>query len=90
LHRFYPGILEKLYQIQENASPDLFIVTAKAARFAKLLLEKQGIRLSEERIIGKECCRPKPQTLQMLIEQFDISPEQLWFVEDRLKTLQLV
>jgi len=42
-----------------------------------------------EQIIGKESKRPKHQILRELIGRTE-TPLSLWFVEDRLKTLQLV
>lgn len=106
LHRFYPGAIERLHRIASDAQTSsfenptqLFIVTTKEGRFVKQLLQQQGIQLSEERIIGKEIKRPKYQTLRQLIEaknaiaSSSTSPGNevtLWFVEDRLQTLQLV
>lgn len=88
LHQFYPGMIERLKQIlTSDKSTQLFIVTTKEGRFVKQLLQQQGIQLSEDSIIGKEIKRPKHQTLRQLLGQF---PGKLWFVEDRLKTLQSV
>lgn len=97
LHRFYPGVIERLYDILSAAqtspletSTQVFIVTTKEGRFVKQLLQERGIELPEERIIGKESKRPKHQTLRQLIEAFPGERVKLWFVEDRLKTLQSV
>ncbi|HAA26809.1 MAG TPA: haloacid dehalogenase [Cyanobacteria bacterium UBA8553] len=97
LHRFYPGVIERMHDILSaaQASPletltQLFIVTTKEGRFVKQLMHEQGIQLPEERIIGKECKRPKHQTLRQLIDAFPGEAVTLWFVEDRLKTLQSV
>lgn len=97
LHRFYPGVIERLSKTlgaaQASSSEtltQLFIVTTKEGRFVKQLLQQQGIELPEERIIGKECKRPKHQTLRQLLEMFPGEATTLWFVEDRLKTLQSV
>ena len=97
LHRFYPGVIERLQEILSAlpTSPletptQLFIVTTKEGRFVKQLLQQQDIQLPEERIIGKETKRPKHQTLRQLIEACTGEGVTLWFVEDRLKTLQLV
>jgi phosphoglycolate phosphatase-like HAD superfamily hydrolase len=97
LHRFYPGVIERLHRMLSAAqaspleSPTvLFIVTTKEGRFVKQLLQQQGIQLPEERIIGKEIKRPKYQTLRQLIDACTGEGVTLWFVEDRLKTLQLV
>jgi phosphoglycolate phosphatase-like HAD superfamily hydrolase len=90
LHQFYPGILSILKHIN-NLSIELYIITTKEGRFAKKLLEQQGIKLPEENIIGKEYQRPKYQTLKLLL-QASKSPKDtiIWFVEDRLKTLEVV
>jgi hypothetical protein len=106
LHRFYPGVIERLHQIISaietaplESPTQLFIVTTKEGRFVKQLLQQQGIQLSEENIIGKEIKRPKYQTLRQLIEAKNAiasgaanpgNEVTLWFVEDRLQTLQLV
>jgi phosphoglycolate phosphatase-like HAD superfamily hydrolase len=97
LHRFYPGVIERMHEIlstvttsREETPTQLFIVTTKEGRFVKQLLQQQGIQLSEEKIIGKETKRPKYQTLRQLIEACTSEGVRLWFVEDRLKTLQLV
>lgn len=96
LHRFYPGVIERISKIlspTQNQLLDtptvLYIVTTKEGRFVKQLLQQQGIQLSEAQIIGKESKLPKHQTLWQLIETTGNSAT-LWFVEDRLKTLQLV
>ncbi|HEY9636428.1 MAG TPA: HAD family hydrolase [Coleofasciculaceae cyanobacterium] len=97
LHRFYPGVIERLHEILSavptapgKTPTQVFIVTTKEGRFVKQLLQQQGIQLPEERIIGKETKRPKYQTLRQLIEACTGEGVTLWFVEDRLKTLQLV
>jgi phosphoglycolate phosphatase-like HAD superfamily hydrolase len=97
LHRFYPGVIERLYQIISDSKSStvttptqLFIVTTKEGRFVKQLLQQQAIQLPENRIIGKECKRPKHQTLRQLIAAISSENVRLWFVEDRLKTLQSV
>lgn len=97
LHRFYPGVIEQMHTIlsatQASASEvltQLFVVTTKEGRFVKQLLQQQGIQLYEDRIIGKECKRPKHETLRQLIAAFSGEAATLWFVEDRLKTLQSV
>ncbi|MBR8840610.1 MAG: HAD family hydrolase [Stigonema ocellatum SAG 48.90 = DSM 106950] len=87
LHRFYPGVVEKIQATL--ASYSLYIISTKEARFVQQLLSQQGIILSSEKIFGKEVKRPKHEILRELIQAADTSPE-IWFVEDRLKTLQLV
>jgi phosphoglycolate phosphatase-like HAD superfamily hydrolase len=97
LHQFYPGVIERVRKLLSptpasvsETPAQLFIVTTKEGRFVKQLLQQQGIELPEERIIGKENKRPKHQTLRQLIEAFPDEAVTLWFVEDRLKTLQSV
>jgi len=91
-HRFYPGIRDRLQQILSQSIP-LVIITTKEGRFVRQLLQQQQIELPESQIFGKEVRQPKAQTLRDLIQQFsekaDTSVE-VWFVEDRLKTLQSI
>ena len=89
LHRFYPGILDKLQHIIDSDCY-FYIVTTKEGRFVKQLLAKQGIELPANNIIGKECKRPKYETLRLLRDEISGSDISIWFIEDRLKTLDLV
>lgn len=89
LHRFYPGVVERL-RLLVVSSVQLIIITTKEGRFVKSLLQQQNIQMPEASIIGKESRRPKYQILRELIGQSTNQPLNLWFVEDRLKTLQLV
>ncbi|MEA5577428.1 HAD family hydrolase [Anabaena sp. UHCC 0451] len=89
LHKFYPGVIEKL-KMTLDSGVQLFIVTTKEGRFVKRLLQKEGVDLPDTAIFGKEVKRPKYETLRELIEKAEHKPVKLWFVEDRLKTLQLV
>ncbi|MGB3513141.1 MAG: HAD family hydrolase [Microcoleaceae cyanobacterium] len=88
LHEFYPGVVEKVKQlIASEVKP--VIVTTKEGRFVRSLLEKQGINLSPADIIGKECKRPKYETLRILFAASGAGTI-IWLVEDRLKTLLAV
>lgn len=87
LHRFYPGVIEKLKATIANIP--IYIISTKEGRFVQQLLQQQGVALSKDKIFGKEAKRPKYEILRELIHQTNPSPE-IWFVEDRLKTLQLV
>lgn len=89
LHRFFPGVLERLNKIIDS-STQLYIVTTKEGRFASKLLYQQGIELPRASIIGKECQRPKYETLRLLRDSATQDSPAIWFVEDRLKTLNLV
>jgi phosphoglycolate phosphatase-like HAD superfamily hydrolase len=87
LHRFYPGVVKRL-QLLVNSPVQLVIITTKEGRFVSQLLQQQGIQMPHEWIIGKSI-RPKHQIIRELITETGV-PHSLWFVEDRLKTLQLV
>jgi phosphoglycolate phosphatase-like HAD superfamily hydrolase len=89
LHRFYPGVVEKL-QATLSSSVKLYIVTTKEGRFVQQLLQQAGVNLPTNAIFGKEVKRPKYEILRELIQVADTKPVKLWFMEDRLKTLQLV
>ncbi|HEY9811254.1 MAG TPA: HAD family hydrolase [Halomicronema sp.] len=87
-HRFYPGTVEKLkYLLQTTLK--IVIITTKEGRFVRQLLAQQNLNFPEELIFGKEQKRPKYTILKELL---DASPENsvIWFVEDRLNTLEKV
>lgn len=89
-HRFYPGVVERL-QWLVSSPVRLTIISTKEGRFVQQLLQQQDISLPQECIIGKESKRPKYVVLQELIKLATASSLlSLWFVEDRLKTLQSV
>jgi phosphoglycolate phosphatase-like HAD superfamily hydrolase len=91
-HRFYPGIIDRMQKIL-HSQINLFIITTKEGRFVRQLLQQQQVNLPETQIFGKEVKQPKTQTLKMLEEQFSQNTTEfprIWFIEDRLKTLQAV
>ncbi|MEA5582447.1 HAD family hydrolase [Nodularia harveyana UHCC-0300] len=89
LHRFYPGVVEKI-KLTIASETKLYIVTTKEGRFVQQLLQREGVNLPREAIFGKEVKRPKYETLRELIQKAEKTPVSMWFVEDRIKTLQLV
>ncbi|MDZ4872955.1 MAG: hypothetical protein CLLPBCKN_002351 [Chroococcidiopsis cubana SAG 39.79] len=89
LHRFYPGVLERLHSLIDSPVKPL-IITTKEGRFVEQLLQRQGIQLPSQSVLGKEIKRPKYQIIRELIAIATQTPVVFWFVEDRLKTLQLV
>lgn len=89
LHRFYPGVVEKI-KATIASKIKLYIVTTKEGRFVQQLLQQQGVTLEKEAIFGKEVKRPKYEILRELIHVAQEKAVSLWFVEDRIKTLQLV
>ncbi|MCC5654466.1 HAD family hydrolase [Nostoc sp. XA013] len=89
LHRFYPGVVEKI-KLTLDGGVKLYIVTTKEGRFVQQLLQQEGVNLPAASIFGKEVKRPKYEILRELKQEAENKPVTLWFVEDRLKTLQLV
>ncbi len=90
LHEFYPGVVERIQSILTEGKTQLVIITTKEGRFVKQLLQQQGINLPDDSIIGKESQRPKYETLRILMQIHSSKKPRVWFVEDRLKTLQSV
>jgi phosphoglycolate phosphatase-like HAD superfamily hydrolase len=89
LHRFYPGVIEKI-KLTVADGIQLYIVTTKEGRFVQQLLQKEGVNLPAAVIFGKEVKRPKYEILRELKQAAVDKLVSIWFVEDRLKTLQLV
>ncbi len=89
LHRFYPGVCDQLQAWLRAGSPQLFIITTKEGRFVQRLLQDQGLPLPAPQIFGKEVQQPKAATLRQLRAATQPTPD-LWFVEDRLQTLQTI
>ncbi|MEM9925152.1 MAG: HAD hydrolase-like protein [Cyanobacteria bacterium P01_D01_bin.50] len=89
LHKFYPGVVERIKSIY-NTQTALYIVTTKERRFVKQLLQKANFDLPQEAIFGKEEKRPKYEILRELKAESNNFAVNLWFIEDRIKTLQKV
>lgn len=85
LHRFYPGVADRLHSLQES-SVKVAIVTTKEGRFVRELLQLAGVQMPSELIFGKEYNKPKHQTLREFLAASG-KDSTIWFVEDRLKTL---
>ena len=89
LHEFYPGVLEKLGKLLDSSTL-LYIVTTKEGRFVKQLLKQQNLSFPEDHIFGKEVKQPKYDTLRQILKNNQETPNNLWFIEDLLKTLKKV
>ncbi len=87
-HEFYPGVANQIQQAQALGIKVL-IISTKEGRFIQELLTRSGIDLPRSAIFGKETKRPKTEILQELLTNHP-QLETLWFVEDRLKTLEQV
>lgn len=87
-HRFYPGVIERVRRVA-GGPPRVAVVTTKEGRFALTLLSRQGVPLDPEHVFGKEARRPKREILKELVARHAAGDATaLWFVEDRLKTLE--
>lgn len=89
LQQLYAGVEERLATILAASTPKVYIITTKEGRFAHQLLQQRGIPFPQEAIFGKEVKRPKHETLRQILAATP-GEQELWFVEDRLKTLQSV
>lgn len=85
-HHFYPGVIERLRRLARGPTRAV-VITTKEGRFARNLLGRQGVELGPEDIYGKEERRPKHAILRELLATRPAAGD-LWFVEDRLKTLE--
>ena len=89
-HHFYAGIIDTLKNWLAQAHPHLYVISTKEGRFIQTLLAQQDISLAPEQIIGKEIKQAKYRTLSQILQRHACPPEKLWFVEDRLPTLQAI
>ncbi len=85
-HRLYPGVSPQLQHWLNQPDLEIQIITTKEGRFAHQILIAQGVEIPREQITGKESGVPKSVSLRRL----QSSGKRIWFVEDRLKTLQSV
>lgn len=84
-HRFYPGVVDRLRALGSGPTR-MVIITTKEGRFVRELFARQHLDVPAERIYGKESKRPKADVLRGL----NVGVADVWFVEDRLKTLQTI
>jgi len=85
----YPGMAARLRAVLAGGIT-LYVITTKEGRFAHTLLETHGVTMPLDRVWGKEQARPKPELLRVLAKTHGLAYRDIWFVEDRLKTLQAV
>ena len=85
LHRFYPGVIERLGRLAAEGA-DWVVLTTKGAVFAKQLLQAAG--LEPLALYGHEQGSKSEVLKRMLADQAQARP--IWFVEDRRPTLELV
>lgn len=82
LHRFYPGVVERLGRLAAEGA-EWAVLTTKGGAFAAALLAGAGLRPSA--LYGHED-GSKPEVLLRLCDQ----GRPLWFIEDRRPTLERV
>lgn len=88
-HHFYPGVRERVHQLEQEGAR-WAVLTTKGEAFTAELLQAAGLR--PVALYGHEA-GSKTEVLQRLLQQ-QPAPEELlrplWFVEDRRPTLELV
>lgn len=82
LHRFYPGVPERLRRLRQEGG-DWSVLTTKGGSFASQLLAAADLR---PRAVHGHEQGSKPEVLERLLRT---DPE-LWFIEDRRPTLEQV
>lgn len=85
----YPGMADRLRATLRDGVR-VFVLTTKEGRFAHKLLEINGVTLPPAQVWGKEQARPKSDLLRVLRQEQGVEYGDIWFVEDRLKTLRSV
>lgn len=89
LHRFYPGVIAQVQRLLASEA-QIVIISTKEGRFIRQLLAREGIRLGDRQVWGKEVRQPKSVSLRQLKAEYQLENTQIWFVEDRLATLEKV
>jgi phosphoglycolate phosphatase-like HAD superfamily hydrolase len=85
----YPGMAARMRACIADGII-LYVITTKEGRFAHTLMETNGVTLPLAQVWGKEQARPKPELLRVLSRDLGVAYRDIWFVEDRFKTLQAV
>ena len=88
-HHLYPGVRERLHQLEKEGAP-WAVLTTKGEAFTAELLTAAGLR--PVALYGHEAGN-KTEVLDKLLQKqpgFEGSLRPLWFVEDRRPTLELV
>ncbi len=82
----YPGVAG---MIREHLASErtLYVISTKQSRFIEQILSHHGIALPPGRLLGLES-GPKTDSLQRIAREHALAPADVWFVEDRLGTLE--
>ncbi|MBE9221412.1 HAD family hydrolase [Cyanobacterium stanieri LEGE 03274] len=89
LHRFYPHIIDRIKDFI-NETYKIYIITTKEGKFAKQILINGGINVDKIIFWGKEQKRKKYESLQLIVNQENVKPTDICFIEDRLEALERV
>jgi phosphoglycolate phosphatase-like HAD superfamily hydrolase len=89
VQHFYEGVAARLRAVMKSPT-QVWVITTKEGKYAQLLLERNGVSLQADRVWGKEHARPKAEVLTTLHRDLGVAYPDIWFVEDRLKTLHSV
>ncbi|HWT83184.1 MAG TPA: HAD family hydrolase [Candidatus Methylomirabilis sp.] len=85
----YAGVADRLKVLLKSKN-QVFVITTKESRYATLIMEKNRVTFPVDRVWGKERDRPKTDLLRVLRQELRVQYGDIWFVEDRLKTLRSV
>ena len=85
----YAGVAERLKGLLRGDTL-VFVITTKEWRYAHLIMEQSGVPFPTDRVWGKERAHPKADLLRVLRQEQRVDYGDIWFVEDRLKTLRSV
>jgi phosphoglycolate phosphatase-like HAD superfamily hydrolase len=83
--RLYPGVEEQVRRWLSQGQPCV-IITTKGTQFVQDLLASRQLDVDPALIFGKEVQQSKAGVLRQLLDQYP----QIWFVEDRLPTLEAI
>ncbi len=82
----FPGVADMLREQLARERP-LYVISTKQSRFIEQILAHHGIALPAGRLLGLES-GPKTDSLVRIAHEHALAPADVWFVEDRLGTLE--
>jgi hypothetical protein len=88
-HDFYPEAVAATQQLVQSGE-DVYIITTKAAGFAKRLLSKVQISIPDHKVFGLGSGKKWQTILNLLGEDGRAADTRVFFLEDRLAALEEV
>jgi phosphoglycolate phosphatase-like HAD superfamily hydrolase len=85
LHPVYDGVIEIMKQI--NDQKKLYIATLKDGKSVRLILEKQGLFIEEEKLLDQAQITSKLQALDYFRKQVDCHKNDMIFIDDNVTHL---